>query len=63
MRSEIVRAIREGRLVTMRGDPTLCLCLDLSGDLVVMSRCTSEEPTPIRLATKRDLCNAVVIKR
>jgi hypothetical protein len=56
---EIKQAIHEGRLVTMRDDPTLCLCLDLFGNLVVVSRQTSDEPTPVRLATTEDIENAV----
>jgi len=57
---EIVQAIRDGRLVTMRGDPTLCLCLDLFGNLVVASRCANKEPVPVRLATKSDLHRACI---
>lgn len=56
-KKEIIQAIREGHLVTMRDNPTLCLCLDLFGNLVVMSR-TSDEPTPVRLATAEDVKRA-----
>lgn len=57
---DIIKAIHEGHLVTMRDDPTLCLCLDLFGNLVVMSR-TSDEPTPVRLATSEDVRDAEIL--
>lgn len=58
---DIIKSIHDGCLVTMRDNPTLCLCLDLFGNLVVVSRQASEVPTPVRLATAEDIEKANII--
>lgn len=60
---DIIKAINDGHLVTMRNDPTLCFCIDLFGNLVVMSRQASEEPVPVRLATEEDVSNASITNK
>lgn len=56
---DIRRAVGSGRLVTLGDDPMSCICEDLFGSLVVVSRC---EDVPVRMATPADKRRARVTR-
>lgn len=54
---QIQQALRDGRAVCLKGDTASTLCLDLFGDLVVVSRLAD---VPTRKATLADIRKAVI---
>lgn len=57
---EIHEALRSGHVVVLRGDTGLCICHDLFGGLVVVSRLRDDE-APLRQATTADKRRATIL--
>lgn len=56
---EIKKAINDGKVVTLKGDPRSRICCDFFGQLVVVSLVPGE---PTRLATLSDKRHATIIE-
>ena len=56
-KKEIKRAIKDGKVVTIKGDPRSRICCDFFGQLVVVSLNVGE---PTRLATLSDKRKAII---
>jgi hypothetical protein len=57
---QIKQALKDGHVVSLKGDPMSMLYFDLFGDLVVVSR---QADVPTRKATLADTRKAEVIKQ
>lgn len=57
-RKQIKRAIKDGKVVTIKGEHLSRVCYDLFGNLVVASLCAE---SPIRLLTASDSRRAELI--